>query len=290
MRGRALETVITPLSFREFLRGRGSPVHEPGHLLSAAERSVVRAAFDAYLETGGFPEAVAVASLRELVGLLQGYVDTVLFRDVAERHNVSNLPALRAIVRHLLGNPATTLSISKLYADFRSRGIAVSKESLLEYMDHLEDAFLVTTLTLADRSERRRQVNPRKLYLSDHALAQAFSPVTGLNRGRLIENIVACELGRTSRELAYVKTASGFEVDFLATDFAGRRRLVQVAADISAPMTWEREIRALTEARKDFPDAESLLVYETEPPVGTTAPAGIELVPVWRFLTDGRPG
>jgi predicted AAA+ superfamily ATPase len=284
MRGRAMETVITPFSFREFLRGRKWPDGVSHKLPSGAERSALRAHFDAYLEMGGFPEAGAYAAARDRVSLLQGYVDTVLFRDVAERHQVSNLPALRAFVRQLLRNPATLLSVSKTHADFGSRGIAVSKETLLAFLAHLEDAFLVFTLPLADRSERRRQVNPRKLYLADHGLAQAFSPVAGLDRGRLIENLVACELSRGSRDLAYAKTAAGFEVDFVATDFEGRRQLIQVAADISSPATFEREVRALTEGRKDFPDAKAVLVTETEAPRGSRTPQGIEIVPVWQWL------
>jgi uncharacterized protein len=73
-------------------------------------------------------------------------------------------------------------------------------------------------------------------------------------------------------------------VDFVATDFEGRRRLIQVAADVSSPATFAREIRALTEARPEFPDASALLVAETDPPHGVRAPGGIEVVPVWQWL------
>jgi len=284
MRGRAMETVITPFSFREFLRSRHWPEAAPRRLASSAERSALRAHFDAYLEIGGFPEAGAYAATRDRVALLQGYVDTVLFRDVAERHRISNLPALRALVRQLLRHPATLLSVSKIYADFASRGIAASKETLLAFLAYLEDAFLVFALPVAKRSERQRQVNPRKLYLADHGLAQAFSPTPGLDRGRLIKNVVACALSRTCRDLAYARTASGLEVDFVATDFDGRRQLIQAAADISSPATLEREVRALTEAQREFPDATALLVAETDPPHGVTAPAGIRIVAVWDWL------
>lgn len=65
------------------------------------------------------------------MNLLQGYVDTVVFRDVAERHGIANLVALRAFVRQLLRQPASPLSVSKVHADFRSRGIGTSKETLL---------------------------------------------------------------------------------------------------------------------------------------------------------------
>ena len=46
MRGRALETVITPFSFREFARSRGLTVPEPDRLLSAAQQSTWLACFD----------------------------------------------------------------------------------------------------------------------------------------------------------------------------------------------------------------------------------------------------
>ncbi len=288
MRGRAMETIITPFSFREFLRSRQWPDHVPGGLPTGAERSALRKHFDAYLATGGFPEATGCEDDRDRVSLLQGYVDTVLFRDVAERHQVANLPALRAFVRQLLRNPATSLSVSKIHADFTSRGIPVSKESLLGYLAHLEDAFLVFTVPLADRSERRRQVNPRKLYLADHGLAQAFSPAAGMDRGRLIENLVACELTRRARDIGYVKTAAGHEVDFLVTGFDGHRQLIQVAADLSSPTTWQREIRALAEARKESKDTTALLLCDNPPGPNTPIPPGITLLPVWQWLS-ARP-
>jgi len=284
MRGRAMETVITPFSFREFLSAKGATTTNAGHLISAADRSTARAHFDAFLEVGGFPEAIAFESVCSRISLLQGYVDSVVFRDVVERHRISNLPALRAFVRQLLRHPATMLSVSKIHADFRSRGLPASKETLLAFLAHLEDAFLVFTLPLASQSERRRQVNPRKLYLADHGLAIAFSPAPGLDRGHLIENLVACELARDSRDLAYVKTRSGYEVDFLATTYAGTQQLIQVSADISSPSVFEREVRALTEAGHEFPDAEQILLAETDPPRQSTVPEQITVHPVWRWL------
>ena len=265
MRGRALETVITPFSFREFCAARGEAV--AGELLSAASRSRIEACFDLYLQIGGFPESLAVSTERQRVELLQGYVDSVLFRDVAERHNIGNLVALRSFARQLLRRAATLCSVSKLYADFKSRGIGVSKETLLRYLEHFEDAFL----------------------LFDHGLAHAFSASGGLNRGHLIENIVACEFQRHSRDLAYVKTAGGGEVDFLATRYDGSRTLAQVASDLTDRGTFDREIQSLVEAVEDFPDARRVLLCESSPPRGGSIPKGIEVIPVWRWLLDQQP-
>jgi len=283
MRGRALETIITPFSFREFARARGS-TPPAGKLVSSAAQSAWLALLDAYLEIGGFPEAGRFEQPRERTALLQGYVDSVLFRDVAERHGVVNLVALRAFVRQLLRQPSTTFSVSKIHADFHSLGVGVSKETLLDMLAHLEDAFLVFTVPLASRSERRRQVNPRKLYLADHGLARAFCAGPGLDRGHLLENIVACELARQCSGVAYVKTKEGHEVDFLATMFDGSRCLIQVSADVTSPATFEREVRPLVGTAATFPDARRLLLTESELPRGVVIPAGIEHLRIWRWL------
>jgi hypothetical protein len=86
LRGRGMETVIGPFSFREFLRHRGEePARTPLRLAPGA-RSRIEQLFLEYLEGGGFPEAQGLP-VAARVDLLQGYVDAVLFRDVLERHN-----------------------------------------------------------------------------------------------------------------------------------------------------------------------------------------------------------
>ena len=286
LRGRALETVIQPFSFREFGRSAGlePPTRE---LLNGPETSTWAACFDDYLRIGGFPELARVELRPRQLELLQGYVDAVVLRDVAERHAVTNLVALRAFVRQLLRSPASLLSVTKLHADFRSRGISVSKQLLLEMLAHLEDAFLVFTVPVATRSERRQQVNLRKLYVADHALSAAFDARASRDLGHHLENVVACELLRAGRQLAYVKTPAGHEVDFLATARDGTTQLVQVAADVLDPKTLDRELRALDGAREEFPDAEPLLLLGSELPAATRLPKGVRVATIWRWLLRG---
>ncbi len=285
MRGRSLETVITPFSFREFAKSRELPPVESS-IISGRKRSQYLACFDQYLEIGGFPEAGNESLQHQRVNLLQGYVDTVLFRDVAERHGIANLVALRAFVRQLLRQPASPLSVSKVYADFRSRGISITKETLLAMLSHLEDAFLVFTLPIASRSERRQQVNPRKLYLADHSLAAAYNPIKNSDRGHYLENIVACELLRRSPSLAYVRTVQGHEVDFLATRRDGGTQLIQVAANIQNEATLQREVRSLVGASAEFPEARKILLAEDTPPRDFSLPESIEVIQIWQWLNN----
>jgi len=286
LRGRAMETVIQPFSWREFLRAHGAEPKSGKRLYAAAERSRMEALFERYLEWGGFPEVMEMETDRERVELLQGYVDIVLLRDIGERYGVGNLLALRAFVRHLLRHPAQLLSVSKTYRDFQSRGIGVAKGTLLEFLEYLEDAFLVFSLSLAVGSERRRQTNPRKLYLADHGLACAYAAASGLDRGRMIENMVACALKGRCRDLGYLLTREGYEVDFLGRTYEGETLLVQVASELSVLSTWQRELRALEAARSEHQGARCLLLSETGPPKGTDVPEWLEVALVWRWLLE----
>lgn len=283
LRGRALETVITPFRFREFGRASGLEVVTPS-ILTGSETSKWQACFDDYLRVGGFPELVHAEVRARQTELLQGYVESVMFRDVAERHGVSNLVALRAFLRQLVQRPASTVSISKLHADLKSRGIGVGKDALFGWLEHLEDAFLVFTVPIASRSERKQQVNPKKLYVVDHALAAAFRAARADDLGHSLENLVACELQNRGQSLAYVRTESGYEVDFLATSPDGASMLVQVAADVQDRRTLLREVRALEEAQREYPEARALLLLGSESQGRPELPGGMEVETVWRWL------
>lgn len=167
--------------------------------------------------------------------LLQGYIDVLLLRDVIERHQVSNVTALRWLVRRLLSSPAGLFSVTKFAADLKSQGIPVSRDHLYEFLAHLEDAFLLQTIPVATDSEKRRQVNPRKVYPADPALIPVLDRSGKANTGHALESAVFNELQRRRAEIAYVKTASGFEVDFLARYPDGTEELIQVCASIDDP-------------------------------------------------------
>ena len=195
MRGRALEAVVTPFSFREALRHAGLEPAKPAHRLDKAGQSLLDHQLAAYLLDGGFPEAQGLDA-RTRRELLRGYVDVVLLRDVIERHNLSQPQVLRWLVQQLLGNAAGAFSINKFHADLRSRGVPIGKDSLHQMLAHLEDAFLLGSVALATDSVRRRQVNPRKVYPVDTGLMAVFDKSGKPNAGHALETAVLHELKR----------------------------------------------------------------------------------------------
>ncbi len=288
MRGRALEAIVTPFSFHEMLRHHDALPEQPSPRWTKAQRSGLQHMLVQYLAQGGFPEVQALAApqhARERSALLSSYVDVVLLRDVIERHNVSQPQVLRWLVQQLLGNAAGAFSINKFFNDLKSRGVAVGKERLHEYLAHLEDTFLVTSISIASESERRRQVNPRKSYPVDTGLSALFDPAGKPNTGHALETVVLHECLRRGMQLAYVRTAQGYEVDFLATHYDGTTSLIQVCTDLNDTPTRERETRALAEAKREHPAAQCLIIL-MEPPTRPVDIPGIQTLLAVDWLLD----
>jgi len=283
LRGRGMETVIGPFNFREFLRHRGEePGKEPARWTSA-ERSLIEKRFGEYLVEGGFPEAQGLApALR--VELLQGYVDTVLFRDVVERYGVSQVAALRWLTRQCLRNPAGALSVHRLHQDLKAQGHGVAKDAVHAMFGHLLDAFLISAVPLATDSERRRNSNPRKVYPVDAGLIGAFDAAGRANLGHALETVVRNELELRKAQVGYVKTREGYEVDFHVRYLTGGEELVQVCADPSDPATRERELRALEEAAREHRRAKWRLLVLTRDQVSAVTAPGVLVQPTYEWL------
>ncbi len=288
MRGRSMETVIRPFGFREFLRHRGQEPEHPASRWTGAQRSLVEKCFREYLSGGGFPEAQGLtAALR--AELLQGYVDAVLFRDVVERHGVSQVAALRWLIRQCLRNPAGAFSAHRLYQDLRSQGHGIAKDAVHAMLGHLLDSFLISAVPLASDSERRRNSNPRKVYPADPGLISAFDTSDRSNVGHALETVVANELDRRKAVSGYVKTQSGFEVDFLARYPGGSEELVQVCAEFSSEEIVRRELRALAEAGGDYPRAGRRLLSLGRDFPSSLASSGAVVQPAYEWLLEA-PG
>jgi predicted AAA+ superfamily ATPase len=285
LRGRAMEVLVHPFSFREALRHGGAEPSKPFERLRPAERSALDGELRRYLNEGGFPEAQG-ATQRDRAALLTGYVDVVVLRDVIERHAVSNPLALRWIERQLLATPGGSFSVKKHYDTLRSQGVSVGKDTLHDYLGYLEDAFLVRTVAMHSASERQRMVNPRKAYPVDPGLIALFERSGRTHHGRALETAVMLELERRGWDIAYVRTPEGFEVDFLAHRAGDKPLLIQVCLESEGDETWERELRALGAAAVAHPDARPFLVTLDAVPPRRPLPRRLTWAPAARWLLE----
>lgn len=274
LRGRSVSYEVFPLSFAEFLKFRGLE-HEP---YSRTSESRMASGLEEYLETGGLPEVVlADESLRPRI--LKEYVDLVFYRDLVERYGVANPLLMRRLLRHCLGHPASLFNVHKLYQDFRSQGLALSKDTLYSYVGYLEESFVVFTLPVAERSLRKQAVNPKKLHAIDWALAYPFVAEFSIDVGKKMETAVFLHWRRLREDLGYL--AGDREID-LVVNRERPEQLINVAYSVSQLQTWAREIAALEEAGARFPRAARVLVAHER--ATRKPPAGIQVIDAWRYL------
>lgn len=280
LRGRALTTEVLPFSFREVLRHRGidAPTRWP---VPQGTRAKLRNEFDRYLTVGGFPEVQDDDEHRQRI--LQGYLDATILRDIVERHALTNAPLLRAIVRRLLRSAGSKTSVNALAQDLKSLGLVFGRASVYELLEHVQDAFLVFLLPIHAQSERRRQVNPRKVYAIDHGLVRACVGKRSEDFGHHLENLVYLELRRRGEVAGYHLTASGREVDFVSGPL-DQPHLVQACANLGDPETRERELGALAEAMDELDCDRGTVVTLEESANVKHEGRSIEIVPAWQWL------
>ncbi len=282
MRGRALSWEMFPFSFREFLDCKGIESDGP---LSTKKRLTVQKAFEEYWETGGFPE---VACLNRMLRIKthQEYFNTMLFRDLVERHDISHPKAVTDLAHWLMNHTGSLYSINNLTGYLKSLGHKAPKSAVSDYLEWFEDAYVLFTVRIFDASLARANTNPKKIYCVDHALVTSISSGILVNSGHLLENLVFTSLRRITPDIFYYKTKAGREVDFIAGRKGPSRMLVQVCESIADQQTRKRETTSLAEAMAELKTPQCFIVTRNEEEQIHVDSGKIDVVPVWRFLLN----
>ncbi len=282
MRGRALSWEMFPFSFQEFLDCRGIESNGP---FSTKKRLTIQKAFEAYWETGGFPE---VADLNRMLRLKihQEYFSAMLFRDLIERHNISHPKAVTDLAHWLVDNTGSLYSINNLTGYLKSLGHKAPKSAVSNYLEWFEDAYVLFTVRIFNASLAKANTNPKKIYCIDHALVTSTSSGILVNSGHLLENLVYIALRRVTPDIFYYKTGTGREVDFIAGRQGSTRMLVQVCETMADPKTSKRETTALAEAMAELALPRGIIVTRSEENQITVASGKIDILPAWRFLLN----
>ena len=282
MRGRSINAEIMPFSFHEYLQYHHVFDTIPEYL-SDDDIAHLRHEMENYFQLGGFPEVYGAPDLSTRIKILQEYNDLVMFKDVIERHRVTNTVALRHLLHALYQSNAQKFSVSG-FAKTLSTGMQVkcSKVDLLKFMDYLEEAFIVFRTALHSRSEKAKMVNPNKVYMIDIGLVRAMDDDPEANKGWLLENLVYLHLHRTDFDVDYVITSDRKEVDFYASNkITHEKQLIQVSWSLADAETRKREITPLLKAGKSTGIKKRLVVTWNEE---ETLEGGIQVVPIWKYL------
>lgn len=124
LRGRSLAIEVWPYDFNEYLVAH--KIEKPPTPLGQKGQDIMQGHLLRYFEIGGFP-AVQNLPQNEWREMLQGYVDTVMLRDIVERHGVTNITFLKYLTNTLIKNSARTFSVKSFTKTLKVKVIKLEK-------------------------------------------------------------------------------------------------------------------------------------------------------------------
>ena len=167
-----------------------------------------------FLERGGFPEPFLAEDAAEAGRWRRYYLDGLIREDILTFENIRELRAMNLLVSLLRGRVASPLSYQSIAED-----IGAAPNTVRHYIEILEALYIVFRIYPHNRSIARSLTQQPKLYFFDTALVE-----DGCAR---LENHVALSLLKElclredadgiRRELRYLRTKEGREIDFLIT-------------------------------------------------------------------------
>ena len=263
--GRVFPIEVFPFSLAEFVE------------YFEYDESAWEAAFERYLVEGGFAGAYNYTDTGQKKEYLSNLYHMMIMRDIEQKYGVKNVELLHNLGDFLIDNVGNITSSNKIATTLQARGKTVSHVSVGRYLDYLTNAFAFYKVGRYNIGGRLRLASLDKYYLVDHAVRQAVLDLMTVDRGRVIENIVAIELLRRGYEI-YMGKYDEREVDFVALR-GGEKLYIQVCAEMISEQIVRRETRSLLTIKDNFPK-----MILTRTGMQTQWLEGIKIVDIVRWL------
>jgi len=197
------------LSFNEYLSFKDIDVD----LYSSKSLAFIKNAQDKFLTDGAFPETLFLEE-KYVNQTLQEYFNVLLYKDLAERYNITNTVALKFFLKRIISSSTKQISINKIYNELKSAGIKIGKNTLYDFLDYVQNIYLARTVHRYDKSLINKELGERKIYSIDIGLNNATEFKFSDNIGKSLENAVFLELKRNFSEVFYYRDSNS-ECDFI---------------------------------------------------------------------------
>jgi predicted AAA+ superfamily ATPase len=278
LRGRTISYTLYPLNFEEYLQFNRAEAE----YFTTGQKITVLNHFKTFMIFGGFPEII---DLNETLKIkkLQDYFNTIIYRDLIERYNISNPSVLKFFLKKILSQVTKPVSVNKIYNDLKSLGYKISNNLLYEYSDYIQASFTSVFINKFEYSEIKQAKSEKKAYAIDNGILSAVDYSFSENHGKLLENLTALEILKSGRELMYFK--DNRECDFIIKD---RKTFspVQVSYSIQDSDTDEREINGLLRACEYLKVKEGTIVTFEEENNLKINNIKIEVLPAYRYFLE----
>jgi predicted AAA+ superfamily ATPase len=180
-RGRGDEVRIHPLCFREFMSAI------PGR---NREEALLE-----YMTYGGLPQTINMETSEQKEDYLKGLFTHTYLKDIKERYSLKNDNDLEGLIDIVASSIGGLINPLKLQNAFKSvKGSSISADTIKNYLDLLQDAFLVEKSARYDIKGKKYIDTPAKYYFEDLGLRNARLNFRQTEQSHLMENLIYNEL------------------------------------------------------------------------------------------------
>lgn len=218
---------------------------------------------------------------------LQAYVGDYLREEIKEEALTRNIASFSRFLETAAINDGEILNYNNIATD-----CGVSAPTVKEYFSILEETLIGYTLPAYTKTVKRRMIQAPKFYIFDIGVVNYLTHRKNLQPGSIdyghaLEHLIVQEimayLSYTESELqvAYWRTASGFEVDIVISEPYSNE--IKCAIEVkSCQEVQNRHLKGLRALREEHP--QSRLVYISHDMAPRMTEDGIEIWPVEDFL------
>ena len=272
--GRFIIMNVYPYSFTEYLTANH---REKNYLdvISTQDRADVLSLYNEYVTFGAFPELVDIKNKR---AFLSSIYQTIYLGDIITRNKISNDFAIKLILKKIAESVTKPLSFSRLTNILKNTGMAIGKQTVINYVGYMTDSYLLFTLQNYAAKLVDKETSP-KYYSMDTGLL-------GLmlldSKSAQLENLVAIELIRRYGVENVFFFENNVEIDFY---IPSERLAIQVSLQVLDDIdTKERETRAFAKLNNFIPDSKCILITNSEDTNLEYDGIDIEVIPIWKWL------
>lgn len=237
--GRYVEIKMLPLSFKEYVD-------------SLEDKNDINKKYINYLTSSSFPYALALKDQpNEIRDYLDAIYNTIVIKDIASRHKISDMFMLQSIIRYIFDNIGNTLSTKKIADTMTSNGRKIDFKTIEKYLNYLLESFVIYRANRYNIKGKQYLKSLEKYYIVDIGMRYMLLGTRSVDVGHILENIIYLELLRREYEV-YVGKVDNLEVDFVAIS-KNNITYFQVSASVRDEMVLQRELLPLKRIRDSYP-------------------------------------
>ncbi len=236
--GRYIQINVHTLSYLEFLNF---------HQLDDNDESLFK-----YLKWGGLPYLKNLLKDDPVIyEYLNNILSTIIYKDIISRYKIRNTYFLEQLMQFIAGNCGNLITAKKISDYLKSQKIDISPKVVLNYLQYLNNAFLIHKINREDiHSKKIFEIN-NKYFFEDWGIRNALQGLNHYSAPDILENVVFSHL----KALGYtvkIGVIKDLEIDFIA-EKQDNKIYIQVAYIISDEKIKQREFGNLLLIKDNYP-------------------------------------